>query len=83
MLSDSKRTWALQGCPRLIWHRDVCPCIPTRYVLALVACLGFINSSILRANLSVAIVQMDATTASAVTNTSARVSYVAYLGLGS
>ena len=82
MLLDSKHAWRLQGCPR-IWHRDVCPCIPTRYVLALVSCLGFINASILRVNLSVAIVQMDATTASAVTNTSARVSYVAYLGLGS
>ena len=51
---------------------DICPCIPARYALALVSCLGFINVYILRVNLSVAVVQMDASTAT-VTNTSARV----------
>lgn len=46
--------------------------MPARYALAFVSCLGFINVYILRVNLSVAVVQMDARTAT-VTNTSARV----------
>lgn len=56
-----------------IWRTDIFPCIPARYALAIVSCLGFVNVYILRVNLSVAIVQMDVETAS-VKNGSARVS---------
>ena len=77
VIDSNNYCWRLlrQGCCSRVWCRDVCPCVPTRYMLALVSCLGFINVYILRVNLSVAIVQMDATTAS-VTSTSARVSHV-------
>ena len=76
MSADSEHE-GLQGCSSRIWCKDVCPCVPARYVLAMVSCLGFINVYILRVNLSVAIVQMDVTTAS-ITNTSARVSALAF-----
>ena len=55
-----------------VWHTDIFPCIPARYVLAVVSSLGFVNVFALRVNLSVAIVQMDVTTAT-LTNHSARV----------
>ena len=48
-----------RGCLR----RDYCPCIPARYVLALMTCLGLTVVYGLRVNLSVAIVQMDNDTA--------------------
>ena len=57
-----------RGCPR----RDCCPCIPARYVLALMTCLGLTVVYGLRVNLSVAIVQMDNDTAT-VYNGSAKV----------
>ena len=58
-------------CARL-W--DFAPCIPARYVLAVMSSLGFANIFLLRVNLSVALVQMDRNTASAtVTNRSAKV----------
>ena len=53
---------------------DFAPCIPARYVLAVMSCLGFANVYFLRINLSVALVQMDRNTASAtVRNRSAKV----------
>lgn len=55
-----------------MWRTDIFPCIPARYVLAVVSSLGFVNVFALRVNLSVAIVQMDVTTAT-LTNHSARV----------
>lgn len=48
-----------RGCLR----RDYCPCIPARYVLAVMINLGFAVVYGLRVNLSVAIVQMDNDTA--------------------
>ena len=59
-----------RGCLR--W--DYCPCIPARYVLALMTCLGLTVVYGLRVNLSVAIVQMDNDTAT-VYNGSAKVTY--------
>ena len=55
------------------WRFDCLPCIPARYVLAVVSCLGFVNVYALRVNLSVAIVQMANSTATA-RNGSAKVS---------
>lgn len=55
------------------WRTDCLPCIPARYALAIVSCLGFINVYALRVNLSVAIVQMDNSTAT-LRNNSAMVS---------
>ena len=57
-----------RGCLR----RDYCPCIPARYVLAVMINLGFAVVYGLRVNLSVAIVQMDNDTAT-VYNGSAKV----------
>ena len=48
-------------------------CVPKRYVFLLLGFLGFLNLYTLRLNLSVAVVQMDADTAS-LRNGSARVS---------
>jgi len=42
---------------------DACPWIPARYVLAILTFLGFFNVYALRVNLSVAIVEMDNSTA--------------------
>ena len=42
---------------------DACPWIPARYVLAILSFLGFFNVYALRVNLSVAIVEMDNSTA--------------------
>ena len=42
---------------------DFCPWIPARYSMALLSFLGFFNVYALRVNLSVAIVQMDNSTA--------------------
>ncbi len=57
---------------RQYWSYDCVPFIPARYTLALVSCLGFINVYALRVNLSVAIVQMANSTATA-RNSSAEV----------
>jgi len=43
-------------------RRDCAPCIPARYVLAVMTCLGFAILYGLRVNLSVDIVQMDKST---------------------
>ena len=40
-------------------RRDWFPCVPTRYVLAVMSFLGFVNVYALRVNLSMAIVKMD------------------------
>ena len=50
-----------------------CTCANTRYVMALLAFFGFLNVYALRVNLSVAIVQMDADTATPRSNNSAKV----------
>ena len=63
----SKSKTSPRGIMR-IWHADCLPCIPARYALALVSCLGFINVYALRVNLSVAIVQMDNSTATLLNN---------------
>jgi len=39
--------------------RDYFPCVPARYVLAVISSLGFFNVYALRVNLSVAMVEMD------------------------
>ena len=52
-----------QPGPRSCLRRDYCPCIPARYVLAMMTNLGFAVVYGLRVNLSVAIVQMDNDTA--------------------
>ena len=44
--------------PCSFWRRNCCPCVPARYVLALIAFLGFCNVYALRVNLSMAIVLM-------------------------
>lgn len=41
-----------------LWHKDWCPWIPARYVLAIMGFLGFVNVYALRVNLSMAIVVM-------------------------
>ena len=41
-----------------LWRHDCCPCLATRYVLAAMGFWGFLNVFLLRANLSMAIVQM-------------------------
>ena len=43
--------------------RDYFPCVPARYVLAVISSLGFVNVYALRVNLSVAIVEMENDTA--------------------
>lgn len=58
--------------PRSWLKRDCCPCIPARYVLAVMSSLGFVNVYALRVNLSVAIVEMSNDTAT-LRNGSARV----------
>ena len=45
-------------CWGALWHRDRFPCIPARYVLAVMSFLGFVNVYALRVNLSMAIVDM-------------------------
>ena len=60
-----------RGCLR----RDYCPCIPARYVLALMTCFGLTVVYGLRVNLSVAIVQMDNDTATVPHSGSAMVTY--------
>lgn len=54
-----------------VWRENCLPCIPARYMIAIVSCLGFVNVYGLRVNLSVAIVQMVNSTATiGVTNES-------------
>lgn len=55
-----------------IWRLDCIPCIPSRYMLAIVSCLGFVNVYALRVNLSVAIVQMINSTTTPRNGSSAR-----------
>lgn len=55
--------------------RVCCSCACTRYVMALLAFTGFVNVYALRVNLSVAIVQMDADTATPRNNNTAKVSF--------
>ena len=64
---SGKETTPLTPCQQLgsrgCLRRDYCPCIPARYVLAVMINLGFAVVYGLRVNLSVAIVQMDNDTA--------------------
>lgn len=53
---------------RALWHRDMCPCIPARYVLAIIGFLGFVNVYALRVNLSMAILEMVNDSANASTH---------------
>ena len=65
-VSDEETTPLLpcqQPGSRSCLRRDYCPCIPARYVLAMMINLGFAVVYGLRVNLSVAIVQMDNDTA--------------------
>ncbi len=55
-----------------LWRTDWVPCIPARYAIAVVGCLGFVNVYALRVNLSVTIIQMVNATATP-RNGSARV----------
>ena len=43
---------------RDLWHLDLFPCIPARYMLAIMGFLGFVNVYALRINLSMAIIAM-------------------------
>lgn len=65
---------SLKAKAKRVWYTDCLPCIPARYMLALVSCLGFVNVYALRVNLSVAIVQMDNSTTTVLRNDSAKVS---------
>ena len=47
---------------RYFWQYDFAPCMPARYVLVVISCLGFINVYALRGNLSMAIVAMTNST---------------------
>lgn len=62
VVQDTPGPGAVSGLQKL-WRFDCLPCIPVRYRIALVACLGFVNVYGLRVNLSVAIVQMVSSTA--------------------
>ena len=46
-----------------LWHQDCCPCIPARYILAIMGFFGFVNVYALRVNLSMAIIEMVNTSA--------------------
>ena len=48
-----------QSRSRVCLGRDCFPCVPARYVLAVLSSLGFLNVYALRVNLSVAMVEMD------------------------
>jgi MFS family permease len=50
---------------KLLLRKDCCPCIPARYVLAVMGFLGFMNVYALRANLSMAIIKMVNSSANA------------------
>lgn len=52
--SNTVKVASLRG----IWRRDCCPFLPARYALAVMGFMGFFNVYALRANLSMAIVQM-------------------------
>ena len=60
-LNDGRRS-ELSAVQR-VCQADMCPWIPARYSLAILSFLGFFNVYALRVNLSVAIVQMDNSTA--------------------
>ena len=51
-----------------LWRHDFFPCIPARYVLAIMGFLGFVNVYALRVNLSMAIVPMVNNSANASSN---------------
>ena len=51
-----------------LWRHDFFPCIPARYVLAIMGFLGFVNVYALRVNLSMAIVPMVNNSASVSSN---------------
>ena len=53
---------------RLQRKLDVCPLVPARYVLAIMSFLGFFNVYALRVNLSVALIEMDNSTATVRSN---------------
>ena len=46
-----------------LWRQDCCPCIPARYILAIMGFWGFVNVYALRVNLSMAIIEMVNTSA--------------------
>jgi ACS family sodium-dependent inorganic phosphate cotransporter-like MFS transporter 5 len=50
---------------KILWRQDCCPCIPARYVLAVMGFLGFVNVYALRVNLSMAIIKMVNSSANA------------------
>lgn len=54
--SRTKRTWRRTHAQ--CWRTDWCPWLPSRYVLALMGFLGFVNVFVLRVNLSMALVVM-------------------------
>lgn len=43
---------------KMLWHQDCCPCLPARYILAVMSFFGFVIVYALRVNLSMAIVAM-------------------------
>ena len=51
-----------------LWRHDFFPCIPARYVLAIMSFFGFVNVYALRVNLSMAIVPMVNNSASVSSN---------------
>ena len=53
---------------RGLWRHDFFPCIPARYVLAIMSFFGFVNVYALRVNLSMAIVPMVNNSANASSN---------------
>ncbi len=54
--SNRKKQW--NKTIRDLWHLDLFPCIPARYMLAIMGFLGFVNVYALRINLSMAIIAM-------------------------
>lgn len=68
LISSGRRSPRGSNLVTRVWRHDCLPCLPARYVLAVMGFLGFINVYTLRVNLSVAIVRMVNETANASTN---------------
>lgn len=56
------------GALKELWYQDCCPCLPARYILAVMSFLGFVIVYALRVNLSMAIVSMVNSSANGSTN---------------
>ena len=54
--SNKRKQW--NKTIRDLWHWDIFPFIPARYMLAIMGFLGFVNVYALRINLSMAIIAM-------------------------